>query len=257
MAENNGNVNENCNKRKDAQRSPDNEQYQQIRKITKQNNDVELEENPTIMDLLKSINANLKGLNERMGRIEERIEEENKYRDGKMDKLEERIKNLERENRELKSEWQRREREEKRLNLILKGLREEENENTSDQINKILEDKLGNKMIHVVKAERIGRRKDGYKRPIVINLKNYEDKILLLKDKKKIFRGTGIYIDEDLTYQERRIKQFLIEKGKEAMKENKRYRIMKNSILINSVLYFAKEDVSSNFILEQGPKNGI
>lgn len=257
MSKNKGNVNENCKKRKDAERSPNDQQDQQLRKITKQNNDVELEENPTIMDLLKSINENLKGLNERMGRIEERIEEDNKHRDEKMEKLEKRIKNLERENRELKVEWQRREREEKRLNLILKGLREEENENTFDQINKILEDKLGDKMIQVGKAERIGRRKDGYKRPIVINLKNFEDKILLLKDRKKIFRGTGIYIDEDLTYQERRIKHFLIEKGKEAMKENKKYRIMKNSILINSVLYVAKEDASSNFILEQVPKNDI
>ncbi|KYN13181.1 hypothetical protein ALC57_14625 [Trachymyrmex cornetzi] len=119
--------------------------------------------------------------------------------------LMERIRRLER-----KSEW--REREERRKNIIIKGV-EGENGEIEGKIIQILGSVEAGVMVHKVRELKTGRQARGWMG--MITMGNVEDKGKILRSKGKL-RGREIWIEEDLTWQERKMRQVLRKEGGKA-----------------------------------------
>lgn len=233
-----------------TQRSPTQNQEAQTPKRQKIN------ENETfnLFEMLNQINKNLENLNTRMKTLEDNLASENKIKEERIENLEGKIERLERENKEMRERWDWREREERKLNILVKNHPEGEAEDTTTWIKHFFEETLRDNPIEISKTERIGR-KSNYPRPILVCLKKFEDKKLILENKKNICKKSDLYIEEDLTFKERRIKKFLLQKAREAKSENKKVRIMKYSILIQGTLYTTKENEDGSYYLQEIPKN--
>ena len=60
----------------------------------------------------------------------------------------------------------------------------------------------------------MGRGQDGKKRPVIIKLLSYKDKLYILKNAKHL-KGTGYYINEDFSYETMMIRKELWEEVKQ------------------------------------------
>lgn len=103
--------------------------------------------------------------------------------------------------KELERKWEERERDDRRKNVLLKGLREGE---------KILQEKVKEVLKRVTKGEmkieemrriRAGRKDRG--EMVIVKMKNEEVKRRIMRNKWKL-REEEVWIEEDLTWEERR-----------------------------------------------------
>ena len=77
---------------------------------------------------------------------------------------------------------------------------EEEEENCAEKFVNLCREKIGldvNDEI-VDRAHRVGKKEEGANRAIIVRLKTHKDKLTILRNRKNL-RGTGFYINEDLT----------------------------------------------------------
>lgn len=105
--------------------------------------------------------------------------------------------------------------------IIIKGLRDfGEKERTDILTRDFLKDKL-NWTGNIQQANRIGKKVDGGKdRHVRVILRNLEDKNRILKN-RGLLRGTHIYLDEDLTFEQQEEQRKEWEKVKKAKNEAK------------------------------------
>lgn len=64
-------------------------------------------------------------------------------------------------------------------------------------------------------AYRVGNKKAGINRPILIKLVRLQDKENIMRNKRTLGKASKVYINEDLTKEERMIQAALRQKGKE------------------------------------------
>lgn len=91
-------------------------------------------------------------------------------------------------------------------NVVINGIAEEANEDMDKQIEKAckLFEKIGVQGVIIDDVMRIGRASQGGgPRPLLVKLLRMADKKRIMKDKKKIGRAEKIYINHDLTAEQR------------------------------------------------------
>lgn len=128
---------------------------------------------------------------------------------GKVQMQEERIKKLEAmlqgiENNERSQQEKIVELEDRsrRNNLIVFGIEEKNNETNDDIRSKVLvdvfEERLGVKVTTVERIHRLGRKQDGKIRPVIVRFFDYNEKITIFKNCKKL-KDTGMSVSDDFS----------------------------------------------------------
>ena len=130
------------------------------------------------------------------------IEAENKKKDEKITQLEERVKELEKEKKDIYDNIDEMEQYSRRNCLLLHGVRENSNENTDDIVVKTISENLD---IDIQKEDldrthRVGKgnRADGKARPIIIKFARYNVRRNVYSNKRKL-KGKSVLITESLT----------------------------------------------------------
>jgi predicted RNA-binding protein YlxR (DUF448 family) len=72
-----------------------------------------------------------------------------------------------------------------------------------------------------VYATRLGKLKIGQRRPILVRIRSFEEKLTVLK-KGKLLSGSGLYISEDLSKEEREKRKVLVNEIKRARSQGKK-----------------------------------
>jgi len=120
-----------------------------------------------------------------------------------MDKLtkrfEDRISALENKVEKLKGEQDDLDQYQRRWNLVLHGLPENNDENCAEIVHQLINTKLNVNLpaSSLQRSHRLGTKTNG-KRPIIVRFLNYSDRKRVYGEKKKL-KGTGIVITENLT----------------------------------------------------------
>lgn len=150
----------------------------------------------------------------------------------------EQIKQFQDENNSLKQKinnlemiMEKRDKIDRKNNLIIKGTNIEGNR-LEKQVENLIKNKLGVD-IEIKEAYEI-KKINGGQGTIIAKLKNWEDKQEVLKNKNKL-KGEHIFIDNDLTAKEREIQKKLRDMGKMETAKGHRIRIGYKKIFINGI----------------------
>lgn len=109
----------------------------------------------------------------------------------------------------------------RRSNLVVFGISEAENETDADLQTRVISDvfdkKLGVTCNSVARIHRLGRkgvsRPEGVSRPVILYLQDFNEKINILKNAKKL-KGTKIFIENDFSRQTLRKRKLLRESAR-------------------------------------------
>ncbi|XP_043474887.1 DNA ligase 1-like [Leptopilina heterotoma] len=131
--------------------------------------------------------------------------------------------------RRLESDKEKKERENRKLNIVLKGVEFSE-EKIEEKVEEFIEKSL-NVKINVVNAYVVRKNKDDKKgKMVVAKLHSWDMKKQIMKKKKELQRG--IYIDDDLTEKERSIQQEVRRRAREERDKGKNTKIGYMSVQI-------------------------
>ena len=121
-------------------------------------------------------------------------------------------------------------------------LRKKTPESTLETVKNIFEERM-NVNLTPLHAGRLGKPKDGQKRLILVKMKSFEEKLHLLK-KARLLNGSGIYLMEDMSIDERKKRRFLVNRMKKARSEGKRayIRYTDGELIINGAVYSMNEE---------------
>lgn len=195
---------------------------------------------------ISSIEEKMENMTGRMGEMEEEWRKRDEEGQRRMNEMEKNFDLLKKENEEMKRRWENLERSNKRLNIIIKGVREDNQHETKNQTKEIVQKLLGDRFStdegEIESAERLGRKFEGKNRNIIVKLGDMSEKIEILKKKKENLKNTNIFINEDLTKEERRIRGILLKRAKEERTSGNRATLRGNKLLINGTLYELKND---------------
>lgn len=194
-------------------------------------------------------------LKERVGRLERSIEERQESEGGeKMRRLEVRIERLEREDRgkvnkgegvegrmrRMERLIEKEEREKRRRNVIFKGVRAEGGKVKEEIIKLCREMKVSEGMeFEEIKRVRTGREDKG--EMIIIKVKKEEDKRKILENKGRL-RGREVWVEEDLTFKERKMNWNLRRIREEEIRRGKMVKIGYGKICIENVWWYWDEE---------------
>jgi len=133
--------------------------------------------------------------------------------------------------RELERKWERKEKGDRRKNVVIKGVKEGE-ASLKEKVEEVI------KMLGIeVKIEEIRRIEAGKKEKgsmIVVRVENEEAKRNIVRNKWKL-KGGDIWIEEDLTWEERRIKWRIREIARRERIQGKRIRMGQEGLWIKGV----------------------
>lgn len=215
-----------------------------------------------IVELLKEI----KDIREHMARKDElmcdlmkeikEIREDMKKKDEKMLQIMQEIRDLKSESKKNEVNWnidrkkiknklekleaitEKNEKEKRKLNIVIKGLSTNQVEQ-KDELDRIFREKMGieNKIKQTKTVGRIEGRKI-----IVAEMAKWEDKMEIL-EKKKYLQGTNIFIENDLTQEERRIQAEIRAVAREKKSKGNNVKIGYQKLNINGNEYkWSKDD---------------
>ena len=127
-----------------------------------------------------------------------------------------------------------------RDNLLFYNVQEDEKENTSDKIYKILEENLqipdAREKIKIDRSHRVGRKRDSNRKPraIVVKFNYFQDREHIRMNARKL-RGTRIGIAEQFPEEIEKIRQTLYPEMKKAKAQGHRVRMVRDRLYINNV----------------------
>lgn len=177
-----------------------------------------------------------KKMDEKIGEIEARlskIELKERKEQGMKEKEGERDENKAwKEIRKMRMEINRKEKRERKNNLIIRGIHHNEREDKEEKMRSFIEKefKMGREV------EKVETVKTGRGEILIIKMKNWEAKRKVMEEKGKLReRSEKIYIDDDLTQEERRVQRCIRERGNKERESGKRVKIGYRKIQINGV----------------------
>ena len=213
------------------------------------------EEETSNNEILKKILEKMNNLEKKFESFEQRIDRDNEERKRDFNLFKEElaenrkgIENIEKEMELLREKVKiqgeklmMREKEERRKNIIIKGLKEEEGEGrdtayTKKEVENFLEEKLGLKDIKIQNTSRIGRKRDNSDRPILVTFPELKEKWKVSDIRNKL-KGTNIFIDDDYDYETRQIRRKLFVWAKIIKQEGKRVFVNGDKIKIDGENY--------------------
>jgi len=187
-------------------------------------------------------------LRERLERMENKLErekgkkgkgrevyEEESLREGEKGKerdWRERVKELERR-------WERRERNDRRKNIMIKGLKEGEDE-VFERVEGLMKELGGEIKVEEVREIKAGKTEKGML--LLVKLKSEEMKRKVLIGRGKL-KGKEIWIEEDLTWEERRIRWRIRRIANEEEAKGKRVRIAQGGIWLEGIWWGWDEEL--------------
>lgn len=142
-----------------------------------------------------------------------------------------------------KTKIQQLENKERRKNIIVRGIEEKEYERRDETEGKVQEmcKKLGLTGMKMNSVRRVGEKREGRSRPILIEMNDISEKYRIQKERYKL-KGTKVYLDEDLNREERLRAGKLWKISKEKRNEGMRTKIRGGKIWIEDTLYEMEED---------------
>lgn len=128
------------------------------------------------------------------------------------------------------------ERREIKNNVILKGLVEEQG-GSPEEIETVLKNAIRSN-VSVIDSYRLGKRVDGGKpRPVLIKMRSWRDKRELFM-RRRMFKNTNMFIDDDLTVTERQTQNKIKVEALKMVKENEKFRMGYKKVQINNEWWF-------------------
>ena len=127
-----------------------------------------------------------------------------------------------------------------RDNILFHNVPEDENENTSEKIYKILEENLqisdAREKIKIDRSHRVGTKRDGNRKPraIVVKFNYFQDREHIRMNASKL-RGTRIGIAEQFPEKIEKIRQNLYPEMKKAKAQGHRVRMVRDRLYINNM----------------------
>ena len=115
------------------------------------------------------------------------------------------------------------EKETRKCNILIGNVDEEQSESATQAAIHVFKDKL-NVDLSPVYVTRLGKLKIGQRRPILVRMRSFEEKLTVLK-KGKLLSGSGLYISEDLSKEEREKRKVLVNEMNEESREESLYQI--------------------------------
>ena len=182
-------------------------------------------------DLQKStdeIKENTAAISRKVDHFEEKCEE-----------IEQSVISLQSEMDVLKSRIEFLEKDSRRLNIIITGLEESEDEKTTDTVAEMIKNKLKVQSV-MSSAFRIGPKQLGKIRPIKVTFRNQEDKWRVIKARSAL-KGTRIYINMDLSPKEQKDAELLRNFKKKAIELGRRTGFKQGKLMIDGTPYVVKD----------------
>lgn len=166
---------------------------------------------------IRELKNEMKQMRETMERKEEEWRREKEELIARIDKLEE---------REV-----RRERAGRKNNIVVKGLEIREGDE-KEQIEKFISEKLQVE-VSIKKVQVVGTKQTQI---IIAEMNNWEEKTAVMK-KKKLLSSTKVYIDNDLTREQRVIQREIREIAREERKKGKHVIVLYQKAIINGEMH--------------------
>lgn len=167
-------------------------------------------------------------LEKRIGKLEMK-----KERGGDMNRGEERVELMEKRMREMKRKLKRKERDDRKRNIVIKGLRVEEGR-VKEGIEKLMKE-IGVKVkIGEIRRIRTGKEERG--EMVIVRLNNEEERRKI--ESKRKLKGEKVWIMEDLTWGKRRTRWMMREIAKEEELRGNRMWVENDRITINGKWWF-------------------
>ncbi|KAM7313533.1 uncharacterized protein ISCGN_003395 [Ixodes scapularis] len=144
----------------------------------------------------------------------------------------------------------------RRNNLIIHGIKCDVNE-TADQLKEkvctnIFSTKLQVDVSTVERIHRLGRNQGTRPRPVIMNFRDYNEKMSILTNAKKL-KGTGVFINEDYSYELRQIRKKLWDSSQADRDRGDKVTLSYNKLKINNVTYQWDNNLQSRVRLNRPP----
>lgn len=171
-----------------------------------------------MMEMIKTNTEENKSLREEMRRKEEKWESEKLQLEKRIETLENRLEEQEKERR--------------RCNIVIKGMTERQTYN-QQEIKEWFKNniKVDVEVKNVTKLNQPGKRS-----MLLVKLENFHEKQEIMKNKNKL-KETDIYIENDLTLDERKIAANIRQIAKEQRRKGKQVKIGYKKMYIDKKLY--------------------
>lgn len=136
------------------------------------------------------------------------------------------------------------EREIRRKNIVIKGVKDREEENREETFNAVItiikEMGIEINKEHIDEVNRIGKYTANRVRPIILKL-NTGNKRTEILSKSKVLKGTDIWLDEDYSKEILEERKLLIPHMKEARKKGCRAYLRYNKLIVNNEVFQCKD----------------
>lgn len=182
-------------------------------------------------EIMAEMMAEIKNLKAEKNIFEEKWSEDKNSILGKVDRIEDRLESNEKR--------------ERKLNIVITGLDIQDLEN--NELDNFFRNKLGTEK-HFNNAHFLGKSK----KRILVKMNTWEDKVEVLKSKKNL-KDTDIYIDNDLTKEERRIQAEIRALAKEEKSKGKSVKIGYQKLKINEQEFLWSKKDEGMVPARQGP----
>ncbi|XP_040064739.1 protein unc-13 homolog C [Ixodes scapularis] len=144
----------------------------------------------------------------------------------------------------------------RRNNLIIHGIKCDVNE-TADQLKEkvctnIFSTKLQVDVSTVERIHRLGRNQGTRPRPVIMSFRDYNEKMSILTNAKKL-KGTGVFINEDYSYELRQIRKKLWDSSQADRDRGDKVTLSYNKLKINNVTYQWDNNLQSRVRLNRPP----
>ena len=125
------------------------------------------------------------------------------------------------------------EREKRKCNVLLGNVEERDSVSATNAVLQVFKDNLSVDL-SPVNAVRLGKFKVGQKRLILVQMRNFEEKLILMK-KGKLLSGSGIFLADDLSKEERERRRILVSEMKKGRSEGKKafIRFSDGELIVN------------------------
>lgn len=145
----------------------------------------------------------------------------------------------------------------RRNNLIIRGVQEGVNETEDvllEKINVDIFDKLLNLKINSVeRIHRLGAKRRGKDRPVILRVSDFRDKTTILRNCFKL-RGKEISINEDFSKRVVEIRRRLWESSSQERKTGVKVKLIFDKMKINEVVYGWNEDTNMRYVCKTPPE---
>lgn len=151
-------------------------------------------------EIAKSVNKKIAACEEEIINIKNDLNQIKTESNKKIDSLNSAINNLHDENKELLKLCDHIEQQNKRQNVRIFNFKEEKDENIKQEVIDLFNNKMQMQLTanNIEVCHRIGKTKEGKPRSIFLKLTDFQTKNNIFR-KKKLLKGTGVVIKEDLT----------------------------------------------------------